>query len=260
MKLQVEIIDGDKTSMLQMENASHEHELAIINQFFSAVTRRPEEPFPATKETLAAAGVESISEYYEGLSKPSGKLFMDSSSKEVGLKEQSDKKINDAASTSKHIVQSIHNEIEKRRKYDDQVRQRLQQESSSEKGHDSERNRRLPLLGQENRSSFSIADQLETKKNDLAVTKTDIAPIANEPEYWKTGIKVDEDGTQRYKCHYWCECGKQGNHYIEMGSLDTECHECGAAIDVEPATKKTDKDGVPERDTWGNFFIAKYQN
>jgi hypothetical protein len=78
----------------------------------------------------------------------------------------------------------------------------------------------------------------------------------DEPEFYKTGIKVDEDGTKRYKCRYTCECGKKGNHYIPLKTVDVTCHECDYLLDVSLATGKVDALGIPVRDKNGNFFIA----
>lgn len=77
----------------------------------------------------------------------------------------------------------------------------------------------------------------------------------NEKPYYKTGIKVIE-GVNYFKCRYFCECGNEKNRYIPLGQQDVRCHRCSSIIDVEPATKKVGKDGVPERDSKGNFFVA----
>lgn len=110
--------------------------------------------------------------------------------------------------------------------------------------------RKLPILGQENRISIPIAEMAK------------ITPLSNEtkeeePEYWRTGIKEDEDGTKRYKCRYWCSCGEKGNHYIPLDTEVVSCHACEGRMAVETATFERDKDGVPVRDDFGNFFIAR---
>src|SRR5699024_10603532 len=68
---------------------------------------------------------------------------------------------------------------------------------------------------------------------------------STEPEFWKTGIKYDDEGVPRYKTHYECECGNKGRRYVYKGSLDLECHNCGQPINIEPATRKIDEDGLP---------------
>lgn len=77
----------------------------------------------------------------------------------------------------------------------------------------------------------------------------------NEPEHWKTGIMYKGE-TPHYRAHYKCECGNKGKRYILKDSVDLPCHSCGQPINVRPATKKTGKDGLPERDSFGNFYIA----
>jgi hypothetical protein len=78
----------------------------------------------------------------------------------------------------------------------------------------------------------------------------------DEPEFYKTGIKVDEDGTKRYKCRYTCRCGKRGNHYIPLRTEEVCCHECGELLDVLLATGEVNDSGIPERDEFGNFYFA----
>ncbi|MDY0395406.1 hypothetical protein RWE15_14395 [Virgibacillus halophilus] len=108
------------------------------------------------------------------------------------------------------------------------------------------RPRRLPLLGSDNRTSFPVSESVGQETDPKEV-----------PEHWKTGIKTDSDGTKRYKCRYWCECGNKGNHYIPVDTPDVQCHECGIYIDVEPATQDINDEGVPARDDYGNFFVGK---
>lgn len=105
------------------------------------------------------------------------------------------------------------------------------------------RNRKLPVLGQETRSSFPISES--------AVVKTE-----EEPEHWKTGIKIEEDGTKRYRCYYRCECGAKGKRYIFIDADTVDCRDCGEPMFVELATGSVDTEGIPERDSFGNFFVA----
>ncbi|GGJ51173.1 hypothetical protein [Virgibacillus salexigens] len=108
------------------------------------------------------------------------------------------------------------------------------------------RSKKLPLLGSETRSNFSVYESVEDKEG------------FQKPDHWITGIKTDEDGSKRYKCRYWCECGGKGNHYIPLDVEEVECRDCGDFIDVYPATDEIDQEGVPERDDFGNFFVARY--
>lgn len=106
-----------------------------------------------------------------------------------------------------------------------------------------ERTRRLPLVGQESRSAFPVSETAKVAK-------------AEEPEHWKTGIKVDEDGTKRYKCHYVCGCGSKGRRYIPLDFDFVYCRDCESELDVYPAAESVGTDGIPDRDGFGNFFVA----
>lgn len=75
------------------------------------------------------------------------------------------------------------------------------------------------------------------------------------PQYWHTGIKTDYNGREKFKCHYACECGYKGRHYIPLFAEYVMCHDCGYHIQVEPAGRLR-RNGVPRRDRWGNYFIA----
>jgi hypothetical protein len=81
--------------------------------------------------------------------------------------------------------------------------------------------------------------------------------LDNDQNYWETGIKIDDDGTKRYKCRYWCKCGSKKNRYIKLGTETIKCFDCLIPIDVMPATHNFDGDGVPEQDDFGNFFVAR---
>ena len=116
-----------------------------------------------------------------------------------------------------------------------------------------EASKRLPLVGQSERGLFPIEEIAKIKEFAKAEKQSNA-----EPEHWKTGIKTDEDGTKRYKCHYRCQCGDKGNRYIPLGFDFIFCRACDAEIDVKPATTtgKVDTDGAPERDAFGCFFTA----
>lgn len=72
-------------------------------------------------------------------------------------------------------------------------------------------------------------------------------------EYWVTGIKYNEYGIPHYKCHYFCKCGKEGNHYILPEVKEIICHECAAEIEVIKASDEKERDG------WGNYFVADWK-
>lgn len=75
----------------------------------------------------------------------------------------------------------------------------------------------------------------------------------DQPEWVRTGIKVDSDGRKRYRCRYHCPiCNNKGTHYIYEESKETWCHSCRMSMRVVPATEE----GFPNRDTYGNFFRA----
>ncbi|MDZ5608584.1 hypothetical protein U2I54_16155 [Bacillus pseudomycoides] len=101
--------------------------------------------------------------------------------------------------------------------------------------------RKLPIIN-ENRGSFPMEDVVKITKKETA-----------DPIHWKTGIKHDDNGTPRYRTRYECSlCGNRGNQYEYEGNKFTKCHNCEAKLKMEPATKK----GFPERDGFGNFFVA----
>lgn len=101
--------------------------------------------------------------------------------------------------------------------------------------------RKLPIIN-ENRGSFPMEDVVKITKKETA-----------DPIHWKTGIKHDEDGTKRYRTRYQCPlCGNRGNQYEYEENKFTKCHNCEAKLKIEPATKN----GFPERDGFGNFFVA----
>lgn len=106
--------------------------------------------------------------------------------------------------------------------------------------------RQLPLLHSERSDIVSVGEKLQA-----AVQQKE-----EEPEYYKTGIKIDADGTKRYKCRYTCSCGKQGNHYIPLKTQEVPCFECKEPLEVTLAAGEVDPLGVPVRDNFGNFYVA----
>ncbi|MEH7459593.1 hypothetical protein V7183_20980 [Bacillus sp. JJ1127] len=101
--------------------------------------------------------------------------------------------------------------------------------------------RKLPIIN-ENRGSFPMEDVVKITKKETA-----------DPIHWKTGIKYDDEGKERYRTCYECPlCGNRGNQYEYKENKFTKCHKCNAKIKIEPATEK----GFPNRDAFGNFYVA----
>lgn len=100
----------------------------------------------------------------------------------------------------------------------------------------------LPKINDHRSLSVSVAERVEAQQ---------------EQDHWKSGIKVDDDGTERYRCYYWCDCGSKGKRYIHEQDELVSCRECGNEIYVEAATPNYQDNGLPERDKFGNFFIAR---
>lgn len=89
---------------------------------------------------------------------------------------------------------------------------------------------------------------------EQAAAKEKDAELAEEPEYYRTGIKM-KNGAPHYKVRLYCKnqgCGKKANMYIPEGIKIIGCFGCGTAHQVRAAGP----DGFPTRDEWGNFYIA----
>lgn len=114
--------------------------------------------------------------------------------------------------------------------------------------------RKLPIIN-ENRGSFPMEEVVKiTKKKDKSGT-ADQAENKGEadPIHWKTGIKYDDEGAPKYRTRYeCCMCGNRGNQYEYEGNKFTKCHKCNMKLKIVQATKK----GFPERDAFGNFYVA----
>ncbi|OUS70281.1 hypothetical protein B1748_29025 [Paenibacillus sp. MY03] len=85
-----------------------------------------------------------------------------------------------------------------------------------------------------------------------------IGEVAENPEWWQTGIKY-KDGVPHYRTRYYCknrDCRHKGNQYVSIDAKSTECHQCGTHMKLRTATGLVGSDGIPEIDTFGNFFIA----
>uniref|UniRef100_A0AAU7YPF9 Phage protein n=1 Tax=Bacillus phage PHBA67-T TaxID=3233536 RepID=A0AAU7YPF9_9CAUD len=115
------------------------------------------------------------------------------------------------------------------------------------------RNRKLPIVGV-NRSSFPMEDVVKiTKQKDRSCAPDPVKKEEADPTHWKTGIKYDDEGTPRYRTRYeCCMCGNRGNQYEYEGNKFTKCHKCNAKLKIVKATEN----GFPERDAFGNFYVA----
>jgi hypothetical protein len=107
--------------------------------------------------------------------------------------------------------------------------------------------RKLPMIDSNRSEIVSVGEKFQAALNKKE----------GEPEFYKTGIKVDDDGTKRYKCRYNCHCGAKGNHYIPLKTVEVNCHECGQPLKVALATGEVDASRVPVRDSFGNYYIAE---
>ncbi|MDR7237152.1 hypothetical protein [Neobacillus drentensis] len=106
--------------------------------------------------------------------------------------------------------------------------------------------KKLPIIASSRTEMVSVGDKLQEALNKKA----------EEPEFFRTGIKVDEDGTKRYKCRYSCNCGKKANHYVWLKTEEVHCHECEQPLKVSLASGEVDATGTPVRDEYGNYYTA----
>jgi ribosomal protein L37AE/L43A len=111
--------------------------------------------------------------------------------------------------------------------------------------------RQLPSIDWEHSEIVSVGEALQKA---LEAKKSDDEDV---PEHWHTGIKIDDDGTKRYRCRYECpSCGDKGKRYISLGTESIQCRACEKELKVVAATGMWDPTGVPVRDSWGNYFMA----
>lgn len=107
-----------------------------------------------------------------------------------------------------------------------------------------------PLINSERNLSVQVGEKL------AAAAET----AKEKPEWWTTGIKY-KDGVPHYRCRYYCknpECRSKSNDYIRLDESEVKCHNCGQRVGVRLATGEYEdfKKMIPERDKFGNFFIA----
>lgn len=112
-----------------------------------------------------------------------------------------------------------------------------------EKVKDQGRPRKLPLINASD-TAFPLAE--------VAKITTGKTEESEDNSFWETGIKIkDED--KCYRTWYVCpECGNKGKHYVPEYLSSVECYQCKTPLEKRPATDK----GFPDRDDFGNFFVA----
>ncbi|RKD22570.1 hypothetical protein BEP19_09930 [Ammoniphilus oxalaticus] len=219
MEIIIEVKEGIKQSRLEMNGASTDNEKLIIEGFFSSIK-----------------GSDKIIEH----------KIEKSDIDRPKLKESTKAIVDRILSKAKEASESKEIESNKTPDQFDQGLKRVKEMKAP-------RPKTLPLLGASERSAFSLSETADIKTDNETI---DAEYEPGRPEHWDTGIKVDEDGTERYKCRYWCYCGKRGNRYIPLGTDVVHCHDCELEIDVEAATDEI-KDGIPARNDFGNFFEAR---
>ncbi|NEZ41388.1 hypothetical protein [Paenibacillus alvei] len=107
-----------------------------------------------------------------------------------------------------------------------------------------------PLLNSERNLSVPLGEKLAAAAD----------AAKEQPEWWTTGIKY-RDGVPHYRCRNICKsCQAKGNDYIKLDESEVTCRSCGQKLAVRLATGEyEDFDKmIPERDNWGNFFIADH--
>lgn len=140
-----------------------------------------------------------------------------------------------------------------------------------------EQTREFEKIGKAYSAFFDKIEQLEEKAEEAIVHNSEeikekmieglqeteelkevYKAIDDQPEWVRTGIKVDPDGRKRYRCRYHCYiCNQKGTHYIYEASTEVKCHSCRMHMPVKAAHP----DGFPAKDTHGNFYRAgEYQD
>lgn len=133
------------------------------------------------------------------------------------------------------------------------VTQRSVQKTMDQLKESMSRARVLPKVNDERKFSSSIGERL-----GLVTDPDPLPPLVEEkiePDYFKTGIQYrDWNGEQvpTYKTSYFCPNGHQGRRYVKEDATFVFCHSCSKRLKIRDAHK----DGFPNRDTFGNFYIA----
>ncbi|MGG1659433.1 hypothetical protein [Brevibacillus sp. NRS-1366] len=108
--------------------------------------------------------------------------------------------------------------------------------------------------------SDDIKEQMINGLQQTEELKQVYEAVNDQPEWVRTGIKVDPDGRKRYKSRYHCViCNNKGTHYIFEEASEIKCHSCKMKMPVSPAHPKgfrNEMDNSTNSDSFGNYFRA----
>lgn len=80
-----------------------------------------------------------------------------------------------------------------------------------------------------------------------------ISDKSHEKSSFSTGIRVNDYGKEKFRCHYICpNCNNEGNHYIDENVKLINCHEC--SYKIKPLSIETEY-GVTV-DKYNNYYYA----
>lgn len=109
---------------------------------------------------------------------------------------------------------------------------------------------------------FTPEEKAEAKKyldegwafvTGAAATPEVAATVEETPEHWKTGIKI-EGGRETFQTFINCpNCGNKQKIFIVKDRKKVTCGSCTFTLTVDTATYS----GFPNRDQYGNFYVAK---
>ena len=110
----------------------------------------------------------------------------------------------------------------------------------------------LPKLIKEFNLVSNDSRTLQSYSDRMGYISKEMKSSDNVPEYFKTGIKENEDGTKRYKCRYECpNCGNRANRYIKKGTTTITCHQCDYTMNPESVGLE-----AIDQDDYQNFYTA----
>lgn len=94
---------------------------------------------------------------------------------------------------------------------------------------------------------FNIGEML----NAYTVEKDEEVISQNDDKY--TGIKVTDDGEEKYQCRYVCpNCEHKGKRFVFEHSNFVYCHECNQKMPIRSVKSLTGK----EKDIFNNYYAA----
>jgi hypothetical protein len=251
-ELKVSLFVDGKRNNLHIKDASEELVKSVATNFF---------------RNVGAVELEMSQPSTEGLLK--GNSFTGDEYRTESNKETVDNDIEgESASGAKEIIKVFYeNEIGNRSITPSELARMQKEDLKKNPPENKTATKKLPILNHDRTLSQSMAGALEKYKKSLSgLTNKSTKEIADslcdtstkedsrDPDYFKTGIKVKE-GVEHYKTRYFCKnrkCGHKGNHYLPEGTEFTYCHQCEEKLLVREASE----DGFPNRDEWGNFYVA----